>query len=54
MRFTLPDYEQWRRWFAWYPVPIDEHGQYAWLEWVERQIVQMAYGSACWYRKIDH
>ena len=29
--------QPWVRWFAWYPVRMNLRGQYAWLEWVERQ-----------------
>jgi hypothetical protein len=42
MRFKRETYRQkqarigrWHRWFAWFPVVVDEH--WAWLEYVERQ-----------------
>ena len=37
MRFTVKKKNPWRRWFAIYPVELDEGG-WVWLETIERKI----------------
>lgn len=37
-RTRQPVVHGYQRWFAWFPVPIAPYdGEYAWLEWVERE-----------------
>lgn len=39
MRFDISDkkvYQQWERWFAWYPVKVIKEDAIVWLEFVER------------------
>ena len=33
--------QPWCKWFAWYPVSIEQRMEYVWLEWVERKRVYM-------------
>ncbi len=48
---------EWRRWFAWYPVRIEDAGadnRYAWLEVVERsyelvELFECAEAIAMWH-----
>jgi hypothetical protein len=39
---------EWHRWWAWYPVKVDN--QYVWLEYVYRKAVTVSYGTDYEYR----
>ena len=41
--------DQWRRWFAWYPV-LTEKKEWVWLEYVERQEYASYGGGGYHYR----
>lgn len=40
--------ESWHRWFAWFPVPVDNY--YVWLEYVYRKAQWDPYGWSYDYR----
>ncbi len=44
-RARLDALYKWHHWFAWYPVQL-EHGQWAWLQTVERQSYWVSYGGS--------
>lgn len=39
MRWTKPPINQWHRWFAWYPVRLEDGHTTVWLETVERLFI---------------
>jgi hypothetical protein len=49
MRWRRPKVTQWRPWFAWYPVTVNDST--VWLEWVERRGIlrQLTREDSGWY-----
>lgn len=52
MKYTHHDKKrpEWKKWFAWKPVPIGTHppqegGTMVWLEWIERKWLDCREGS---------
>src|SRR5581483_10347916 len=37
MRWRFKNLSEWHRWFAWFPVRLDDVGVTVWLEYVERR-----------------
>lgn len=40
----------WQRWFAWYPVKLQEENTWVWLEYVDRQMFCAFGGCTVYYR----
>ena len=38
----------WQSWFAWHPVNV--HGTWVWLEWLERGVTDLGIATAIEYR----
>lgn len=58
MRWTrepLWSFNNWQRWFAWYPVRVpacdERHEHWVWLEWVERK-EYIDYGGGGWDHRL--
>ncbi len=47
---VLDNYGHWRRWFAWYPVQIED--DWVWFEWIERREYETWGGGGYLYREI--
>jgi len=53
MRLKIRTYDGiWRRWFAWYPVVIDD--EWVWLEYVERRETWQPVGESAWRQYRHH
>lgn len=55
LNVSLPNYIVWHRWFAWYPVSVEEGGC-VWMEWVwriKRPVQNYYIGGYEWRHKLS-
>jgi hypothetical protein len=52
MRWAHKDVKQWHKWFAWYPVQLDDASkQWVWFETIERKLVDQWWDDCWFYRE---
>lgn len=45
--------DQWRHWYAWRPVWLDQEHRPTWLRWVWRRDVELGWGCSAHQRRLS-